>query len=177
MHCAVCSADGEMLVVNLLHIWMIAQVLQQYSQRWEDQTPRVLLFHSRWLRTLKDKHTHFHMPAIIAQIGLILAHIPESTPLLCQLLLHRCVTTVDSATERTTTELTDLTLGFGLFHSGRFGRRSCTQRDKPPVAHAGLSRVKASRIKWLQSNQPEKSEQESSKIILSSGFRSAGTAI
>lgn len=136
----------------------------------EDQ-PLVLLFYSLWLyrHPQRQTHMHVHMPVIIVQIGLTLVHIPESTPQLCQSLPNRCVTTQGSATKGTTPTQMHLTPGFWVFHPGQFGqpkteaawsarREIFTNKER---IHVTSSRVEASRIKWLQPNQPQKSEEES----------------
>lgn len=80
----------------------------------EDQPP-VLLFS-------RKTHTHTHicsharlLPAIIVQIWVVLAHIPEPTPLLRLSLLHCCVVTGGSATESTAPAQANCTLGFQVF--------------------------------------------------------------
>ena len=134
--------------------------------RMEDQ-PLVLLFYPPGTQG----QTQIHVPAIMIQIGLVLAHIPESTPLLCESLLHRCLITPDSATER----ITPTQRRRVFFHPGQFGGpeteapwSTCreiwqTGGETIHVTSTGLSRTKASLIKWLQTNQREKSEEESSQ--------------
>lgn len=86
MHGSVYSAGTEKtLAVNLLGIWRVTQVLQQCLQWW-----RISLWSSSstlcdYTHSQTNTHTCSHarlLPAIRGQIGLILAHIPESTPLL-----------------------------------------------------------------------------------------------
>lgn len=113
---------GTLVVVNLLGVWEVTQVLQHCFAMMEDQPPVLLFTHSQ-----TSTHTCSHaslLPAIKVQIWLTLAHIPELTPLLCQSLLHRCMTTRDSATERTAPVHQcgqTSPWAFHVFHPGRFG--------------------------------------------------------